>query len=123
MHKVSKMYYFSKQTKKLKHRDNGEKAAEGTMVYTCDAEGNKSSSRKSYRPPTHSADLDSPATCLEENENGFVKVKSKREELINALECNESFLYIVCKGWRDEKENIACKALDNSTSKANAFVR
>ncbi|GKC49755.1 hypothetical protein Tco_1072500, partial [Tanacetum coccineum] len=43
-----------------------------------------------------SADLVSPATCLEENENGFVKVKSKREELINALECNESFLYIVC---------------------------
>ncbi|GJZ60518.1 putative nuclease HARBI1 [Tanacetum coccineum] len=61
--------------------------------------------QQSYRPPTHSADLVSPATCLEENENGFVNVKSKREELINALECNESFLYIVCK------------ALDNSEGK------
>nr|GEY42050.1 hypothetical protein [Tanacetum cinerariifolium] len=33
-------------TKKLKHRDNGEKAAEGTVVYTCDAEGNKSRSQE-----------------------------------------------------------------------------
>ncbi|GKC58854.1 hypothetical protein Tco_1086452 [Tanacetum coccineum] len=33
-------------------------------------------------PPIHSADLNSPATSLEANENGFLTVKSKREKLI-----------------------------------------
>ena len=41
-----------------------------------------SSKNSTELPPTHSANLNSPATSFEAYENGFVTVKSKREKLI-----------------------------------------
>ncbi|GJX13441.1 hypothetical protein Tco_0205199 [Tanacetum coccineum] len=43
---------------------------------------NGSSKNSRELPPIHSADLNSPATSLEANENGFVTVKRKREKFI-----------------------------------------
>ncbi|GKA77868.1 pentatricopeptide repeat-containing protein [Tanacetum coccineum] len=76
-------------TKKLKHRDNSEKAAEGTVVYTCDAEGNKSSSRKVQKAIEscilkHSTDL---SAKLLSKKSGFIDIARDLFDKMLRLDC------------------------------------
>ncbi|PWA45610.1 hypothetical protein CTI12_AA516230 [Artemisia annua] len=63
-------------------RKKGENLNDLICNQTVEEHDNGSTKNSTELPPTQSANLNSPATSLEANENGFVTVKSKREKLI-----------------------------------------
>ncbi|GJY01543.1 hypothetical protein Tco_0359695, partial [Tanacetum coccineum] len=78
-----------------------------------------SSKNSTELPPIHSANLNSAATSLKVNENGFVTLKSKRENLIRGnvkrASCTSS-VYGSIKGGDDKMVPMKRKTLTDVTN-------